>query len=153
MQHNRYKDLTGMIYGERTVLNYSHKDPVSRNYYWNVVCSCGREDKVAGSRLKNGTANRCVECSGRENGRKGLDTQAKNMSVYFVKCGNFVKVGASHNPKKRLKTISVFNPYDVELLKVDTSKTEKEWHDLLKEYHHKGEWFRYDGVCEIVDLT
>ena len=45
------------------------------------------------------------------------------------------------------------NPYDLELVKVDTEHDEYYWHKLLKGCFHKGEWYIWKHVCEIVDLT
>lgn len=147
----KFKDITGKKFGERTVVGLSHQHPVSGNYYWKAVCSCGREDIVSGSRLKKGT--QCQSCSARVNGRKGLDSQAKNLPCYFIRCGEYLKVGSSKDPVRRLKDMATNNPYTLELLWVDLDKGEKYWHDLLKPCHHKGEWYLYKEACEIVDLT
>jgi len=87
---NKFIDLTGQKFGERVVLGLSHQHPKSGNYYWFARCSCGREDIVSGTRLKKGT--KCPECSGRINGRKGLDKQAENIPCYFIRCGDYIKV-------------------------------------------------------------
>lgn len=147
----RFVDLTGQKFGERVVLGLSHQHPKSGNYYWFVKCSCGREDVASGSRLKKGT--RCPECSGRINGRKGLDSQAKNLPCYFIRCGDYLKVGSSKNPERRLKDMLTSNPYDLELLRVDYINGEKYWHDKLKSCHHRGEWYVYKEAAEVVGLV
>ena len=149
MKHGRFKDLTGKTFGERTALRFSHQIPVAGNYVWEVQCSCGRIDKVPASRLVKGKANKCVECAGRENGRIGLDSMAKGKPVYFIRCGDYVKIGCSDNIERRIKGIETNNPYPVELLKIDLTMGEKYWHDKFKDYHHRNEWYS----CEIVDLT
>jgi hypothetical protein len=147
---HKYVDLTGKVFGERVVLGLSHQTAVSGNYYWFARCSCGREDVVSGTRLRKGS--RCIECSGRENGKKGLYTQSKNQPVYFIKCNDYVKVGSSFEPKKRLKALESANPYPLELLRVDKENNEEYWHKKLSSAHHKGEWYLYKDVCEIVDV-
>lgn len=147
---HKFVDLTGKTFGERVVLGLSHQAPVSGNYYWFARCSCGREDVVSGTRLKKGS--RCLECSGRINGRKGLDTMAINLPCYFIKCGEYLKVGSSKNPVRRLKDMSSNNPFPLNLLRVDLVNGEKYWHEKLKPAHYKGEWYYYDKVCEIVDV-
>lgn len=148
---HKFVDLTGQRFGERVVLGLSHQHPKSGNYYWKAKCSCGREDVVSGTRLKKGT--KCLECSGRINGRKGLDSQAKNLPCYFIRCGDYIKVGSSKNPERRLKDMETNNPYSLQLLHIDYENGEKYWHDKLKNCHHRGEWYHYNDVCEIVDLT
>jgi len=147
----KFEDLTGQTFGERVVVGLSHQHPISKNYYWNVVCSCGKEGVVCGSKLKQSKA--CARCSGKINGRKGLDSQAKDAPCYFIKCGDFVKVGSSRNPARRFKDMQSHNPYPLELLFVDNLHDEKYWHDKLQSCHHRGEWYHYGGACEIVDLT
>lgn len=147
---HKYVDLRGKRFGERVVTAFSHQRQPSGNYYWYVMCNCGREDIVSGTRLKKGT--RCPECSGRLNGKKGLYTQSKDQPVYFIKCNDYVKVGSSSNPKKRLKALESANPYPLELLKVDIEYNEEYWHNKLSSAHHKGEWYLYKDVCEIVDV-
>lgn len=148
---HRFVDLTGQKFGERVVLGLSHQHPKSGNYYWFAKCSCGREDVVSGTRLKKGT--KCPECSGRVNGRKGLYKQAENLPCYFIRCGDYIKVGSSKNPERRLKDMETNNPYSLQLLFIDYQNGEKFWHDKLKDCHHRGEWYHYGDVCEIVDLT
>lgn len=106
---------------------------------------------MSGSRLKKGT--RCLECSGRINGRKGLDSKSKGLPCYFIRCGEYVKVGSSKDPERRFLDMQTDNPYPMELLLVDYENDEKFWHEKLSGCRHKGEWFNFHKVCEIVDLT
>lgn len=147
----KFVDLVGQKFGERVVVGLSHQHPNSGNYYWYVKCSCGREDVVCGSKLKKTTS--CVSCSGKINGRKGLDVKAKNLPCYFIKCGDYVKVGSSRNPARRLKDLQSDNPYPLSLMWVDIVNDENYWHTKLQSCHHHGEWYHYHKVCEIVDLT
>ena len=131
------EDLVGKVFGEREVLSFSHKTP-SRNSVWNVKCSCGREDKVIGTNLKK--SKMCVECSGRVNGRLGLDRMAEGRPVYFIGCGDFFKIGSSDDIDRRMKDIMTNNPYEIELL--GTDEDEAFWHRVFKHRHHRGEWYR-----------
>lgn len=149
---NRFIDITGETFGGRTVTGLSHQNPSSRNYYWHAVCNaCDWCGVVSGTGLRKGSG--CPSCAGKVSGRKGLDTQAKGIPVYFIRCVNFVKVGCSKNPEKRLKAMMTANPYPLQLLRVDTEYEEKYWHELLKDCHFKGEWYLYHMVKRIVDLT
>lgn len=149
MYSSRFKDLTGKTFGERTVVSYSHQRADSGNYYWNVVCSCGREGVVSGSRLKKGSM--CTSCSGRVNGRKGLYSKSSKYPVYFIQCGEYIKIGSSSDISRRVKDIESDNPFKITLVKIDNNHSEEYWHIKFKKHHHKGEWYKM-GVCEIVDV-
>jgi hypothetical protein len=55
------KNLAGQIFGQWTVLTFSH---VGNNYtrYWLCQCSCGRKRRVLGASLKAGQSKRCRSC-------------------------------------------------------------------------------------------
>jgi hypothetical protein len=55
-------DLTGMVFGNRTVLA---KAGHASTREWNYLCrcSCGREDIIRGNALRKGKANKCKACS------------------------------------------------------------------------------------------
>jgi len=148
---NKFKDITGEVFGGRTVTGFSHQHPTSRNLYWFYKCECGHEGKTSGTRLRSGGG--CPSCAGKVNGRKGLYTQSEGMKVYFIKCNGYVKVGCANNVEERLKVLQVYSPYELELLKVDTENSEEYWHKLLETCHHRGEWYHYGDSCEVVDLT
>lgn len=64
--HFPYKDLTGLIFGELTVLHVNEerykKDLQHTNKphrYWTCICSCGRITDVEGSHLTNGHTTSC----------------------------------------------------------------------------------------------
>jgi hypothetical protein len=50
-------DLAGMIFGEWSVLEFSHKN--NSQTYWKVRCSCGLEKSVNGSSLRDGSSTSC----------------------------------------------------------------------------------------------
>ena len=68
---------------------------------------------------------------------------------YFLKCGNFVKIGSSINIEDRLQDLRTGNPYKLELLGdiknsvKDIDNVEADLHYGLKSngFHHQGEWF------------
>ena len=67
--------------------------------------------------------------------------------IYFIKAGRFVKVGMSkRDVNKRLAEHQVSNPYKCTLLcSLETNHmvdSEKEAQMELKNYHHRGEWYR-----------
>lgn len=148
---NKFIDITGEVFGSRTVTGFSHRHEVSGNLCWGYLCECGHTGVTSGTRLRKG--NGCPSCKGRVNGRKGLYSQSKGLKVYFIRCGDFVKVGCSGDVDRRLKVLQVYNPHLLELLKVDEDNSEEYWHKRLESCHHRGEWYNYDAVCEVVDLT
>lgn len=54
-----YQDLTGLSFGEWTVISDAHETTPDRDHYWNCQCSCGTERKVRGSSLKKGKSQSC----------------------------------------------------------------------------------------------
>ena len=53
-------DLTGMIFGKRKVLAFSHKR--NSHYYWQVECACGDIRPITAHNLLRGQANQCAKC-------------------------------------------------------------------------------------------
>lgn len=76
--------------------------------------------------------------------------------VYFVKAGNFIKVGYSKNEKAfktRLSTYKTCCPFEVEVIATMEGGVDLE-RDILNyfiKFHAKGEWFHYDE--SIVDYA
>lgn len=56
---SKRKDLVGNIYGELTVLGYSHNDPDTRSPMWLCQCSCGVEKAIYGYALEHGHYKSC----------------------------------------------------------------------------------------------
>lgn len=76
----------------------------------------------------------------------------KRAFVYFIRCGGFVKIGASHSPQKRLDSIraagGVLTPFLLDLSGAELVTTEpggftreKALHARFKHLRHTGEWF------------
>lgn len=65
------------------------------------------------------------------------------MSVYFIRAGNYIKIGYADDPRKRLKELQTGNPNKLELLGSipgDVSR-EKEVHHIFSDFRVNGEWF------------
>lgn len=66
--------------------------------------------------------------------------------VYFILCGDYIKVGFSTNPHKRLASMQTGSPFELVLLAdIPGSKDdEQEIHRMFPDLHFRGEWFRDD---------
>ena|SRR5690625_179208 len=53
------KDLTGNVYGELTVIKYSHNDKKTRSPKWLCRCSCGNKKTIYGYALEHGYYKSC----------------------------------------------------------------------------------------------
>jgi hypothetical protein len=76
--------------------------------------------------------------------RKIVKEDDKPGYVYFIKSGDFIKIGFSLNPAYRLCGIQTSNPLECEPLGVvqGSEKAERKIHFLFGHAHHRGEWFR-----------
>lgn len=80
---------------------------------------------------------------------KEKNRKLRNEYVYFIKSNNSLKIGVSHDPKKRLNDLQTANAHKLELIGYingDSSKERKIQSEMCK-YHMRGEWFKY---CENV---
>lgn len=70
--------------------------------------------------------------------------------LYFIKQGNYVKIGVTNDIDRRLKDLQSSNPNPLELLYsgIGEGKDEQLWHNVFAHRHHRGEWFKFGG-CEI----
>jgi Meiotically up-regulated gene 113 len=68
--------------------------------------------------------------------------------IYFIRTGEYVKIGYSTNVPTRLSGIKTATPYDIELLGTcpGTRATEKSLHDRFARLHYRGEWFRFAAL-------
>lgn len=171
-KHNIPKDhshIIGKQYNDWCVLSYSHQSK-SGNYFYNCVCICGNISTVSGSNLRYGGSLGCKSCACRRNGKKGLYARniniakdngkkglyAKNISndLYFVRCGDYVKIGVSNDVKRRIKDMMTNTPHDFELEYhgVGEGADEEFWHNVFAHRHYRGEWFLFPktaGGCEL----
>ena len=65
--------------------------------------------------------------------------------VYFLRCGDFVKIGYSSKPTARLDALRTATPHESELIAKfpGTISHEKAVHRCLQHLHHRREWFRF----------
>ena len=64
--------------------------------------------------------------------------------IYFLDCNHqYVKIGFSGSPARRLNDLRAGNPYDLTILKeIDVSqKAEAYLHNKFSHLRHRGEWF------------
>jgi len=150
--NKKVKDITGQRFGSWEVLSYSHQSTnKSHSSYWNVLCECGTISKVCGASLRRKKTTKCKSCSSAINGRKGLYSMSEGDPVYFIRVGEYVKIGTSKNIERRRRDIETNNPYKVTLLWVDKELYEEEWHIIFKHRLHRGEWYHMTaGSCEIL---
>lgn len=70
-------------------------------------------------------------------------------TIYFI--GNleynFVKIGYSKNPKKRIQSIQTGCPFPLTILRTEKGNVdhEKRYHDKFKKFNTYGEWFKIEG--------
>jgi hypothetical protein len=67
--------------------------------------------------------------------------------VYFIRCGEFVKIGKADDLIKRFKGLRTSMPHDLELLMSlpGSVPEERGFHDRFAAHRHRGEWFRLEG--------
>src|ERR1700691_1958093 len=65
--------------------------------------------------------------------------------VYFIRCGQYVKIGWSFLPEARKRELETGNPHDcvLEGMHVGTQLDERRMHRYFRSLHHRGEWFRW----------
>jgi hypothetical protein len=133
--------MIGKKFNKWTVTDFSHKK--NGNSYYSCICDCGKTGIVKDSNLKFDGSKQCKWCSGKQNGRKGLDAAVKK-HLYIVTCGEYIKIGSSDNIERRIKNLKGYNPYPltVNLSLEDQGYLEPAMHRVAKEFHHHGEWFK-----------
>lgn len=78
--------------------------------------------------------------------------------VYFIQCGEYVKIGLSSNVESRLKALQSATPYPLKLLKKlpvpNMARAEARLHRHFASVRHKGEWFRLteDDLWEVMSF-
>lgn len=74
-----------------------------------------------------------------------LSYRAGIMHVYFIRCGDHLKIGYAKNPKQRLADLQVGSPLDLTLLGAvkcdDAPGVEFALHRAFAQYRVRGEWF------------
>lgn len=74
------KDLTGNVYGELTVIRYSHNDKETRSPMWLCKCTCGNKKNIFGYALEHGYYKSCG-CKRDEKRDKGLSEHIKSDAI------------------------------------------------------------------------
>lgn len=73
--------------------------------------------------------------------------------IYFIQAGEYIKVGISSRKAwyHRLSNFQVSNPHEIRVLKLlktsEPRKDEARFHELLKMYHVRGEWFKVENMA------
>lgn len=64
--------------------------------------------------------------------------------IYFIRSGEYVKIGVSDNPRGRITAIQTSNPNPIEVLGIvpGSYDLEAELHQRFSFLHHKNEWFQ-----------
>jgi Meiotically up-regulated gene 113 len=64
--------------------------------------------------------------------------------VYFIECGDYIKVGYTGSVRARLTNLAMANPYPLKVLATmeGSKQTESSLHDRFADAFHRGEWFR-----------
>jgi len=70
--------------------------------------------------------------------------------VYFVKSGEFVKIGYATDLPTRFSGLKTSTPNEIELMGScrGTKETERRFHERFASHRHRGEWFRLTGDVE-----
>ena len=76
--------------------------------------------------------------------RVGLSRSGQD-DLYFIRCGNFIKIGVTNNVPRRLRDLQSSNPYPLELVYEGKGEgcEEESWHTVFQHRHHQGEWFNF----------
>ena len=135
--------------GKLVVKEFSHIAPdKGKNAYWFCECDCGNSVCVSSSSLRAQTQRSCG-CWGRFVSSQTIkNTHTVGDHLYFIRCGDYVKIGRTTNVHKRLGQLKAMNPYKLTLIRSieGAGPREHEVHEKFKQYHHIGEWFIYEGI-------
>ena len=67
--------------------------------------------------------------------------------VYIISCGDYIKIGCSANPERRIDTLNTIIPYYIDLVyKIESNNMyalERQLQYQFKKNRIKGEWFYY----------
>ncbi len=63
--------------------------------------------------------------------------------IYFVRAGEFIKIGYSNSPWSRFDNLQTANPDLLEMIAISPGDyaMESELFSVFSEYHYRGEWF------------
>ena len=99
---------------------------------------------------KDGLRTQCKACVRAYNAVRNPINNPKRYSrakqiVYFVRSGDYVKIGHSRNFRIRLSELQIGNPYGLEILWTEAGGPKEEgfWHHVFGHRYHRGEWFLF----------
>lgn len=77
---------------------------------------------------------------------------AQNKYLYFIGCGDVVKIGMSSDPNARLEILATGAPGKLELIAMipKAGNLEARCHKRLAHLHIHGEWFRHTSEIDIL---
>ena len=63
--------------------------------------------------------------------------------IYFLRAGNFVKIGHSRQWKRRMAHMQIWSPHIIVplLVMIGRESTERTLHSRFRRDHYRGEWF------------
>jgi len=72
------------------------------------------------------------------------------MEIYFIQCGNTIKIGITSDVEKRLNDLQVANPVKLKVLLTlrGTNQDERILHRRFRKYLIRGEWYK---KCKALD--
>lgn len=73
--------------------------------------------------------------------------------LYLVRFADFVKLGFSADPAKRIAAIAAALPGDLEVIWIERGRLhdERRFHRALEAFRVKGEWYRCEAIAELGD--
>jgi hypothetical protein len=151
---NKIRDIRGEVFGRLTVVSFSHVAPDNgKNAYWNCSCTCGGSNAVSSSALRAGSTISCGCYRTELNKILIKKTHNKGQHLYFIRSGEYVKIGRADKPWLRLGQIRASNPFGAEMIEIVENEgyREKEYHEYYKDKLHTGEWF-LDPHGEVITI-
>lgn len=141
--------MTGQRIGKWTVTSFAFIK--HHCAYWNCLCDCGKLTTVAGINLRNGKSLQCNSCSGKISGPK---SHVQKRNLYILQCEQYIKIGSTDNIELRLKSLNSANPFKLVLLRhiENCGCKEKETQLRFIHYRHKGEWFLFPNINELLEV-
>ena len=77
--------------------------------------------------------------------------------IYYILCGEMLKIGYSKDINRRMKTFKTGNPNELKLLLYHEGTTDTEWflHKRFEQYRKQGtEWFEFSNkIRQYIDFT
>lgn len=150
----KIRDIRGERFGRLLVESFSHiATDKGKNAYWICRCDCGKEHTVSSGPLRKGSCISCG-CYASEISRATIKkTHTKGKHLYFIRSGEYIKIGRADRIDLRLGQIRAMNPHGAELVHfvADAGWFEHALHKQFQDKHHVGEWFHLsdDDVLHI----